>query len=307
MQKFLLLILLAVSTTAQAWQPTQPVQIIVANPAGGSSDAIARILAEGMETRTGQRHLVVNRPGAQGVIGARAVMAAPADGHTLLLTGTTFLYAHLLRVPNADYDPVRDLTHVGLIGTVPTRLFARRGIEGDLNTVINQTRQGREFTWGVTFAGAEFAARMIAHATSRNINIIRYNGSTQAYTDILGGHVDFILDSGTGGAIQDAVQSGRVRLMATLDGRDRVADSIDAVLPGVVNVGWFGLSLPANTPPHIVKFYVDLLNSQLNDATIRNRLNQLMVQTPRSTAPEQFIRQIQDDNRKFRPVADSLR
>lgn len=307
MQKFLLLILLAVSTTAQAWQPTQPVQIIVANPAGGSTDTIARIIAEGMETRSRHRFIVVNRPGAQGVIGARHVMNSLPDGHTLLLTGTTFLYANLLAVPNADYDPVRGLTHVGLIGTVPTRLFARRGIDGDLASIVNQVRQGRDFTWGVTFAGAEFAARMIAQSTGKNINIIRYNGSTQAYADVMGGHVDFILDSGTGGAIQEAVQSGRVRLMSTLDSRDRVSDSLDSILPGIVNVGWFGLSLPSKTAPEVTKFYQDLLNEQLADSAIRNRLNQIMIQSPRSSSSERFSRIIEDDAKKFQPIAHLLR
>jgi tripartite-type tricarboxylate transporter receptor subunit TctC len=116
-----------------------------------------------------------------------------------------------------------------------------------------------------------------------------------------------MFDTGSGGAIQDAVKTGKVRLIATLDRKENVTDSLDHVIPGLINVGWFGLSLPPGSSPEIVKFYLDALNTQLADGAFRARLGQIMVQPVRSTSPAQFMRTIEDDTRHFEPISHLLR
>jgi hypothetical protein len=178
------LFLFAFSLSASAWQPKDTVQLVIPFPPGGSTDVIGRIVAEGLRSQGVSNILVVNRPGAGGVIGTNSVIEDKADGHTILLTGTSFLFNRLQNTPGANYDLTKSLTHIGLIGTVPNHLYSRKGLDQvSLKEIIKQTKQGKSYSWGVTNPGAEFTAQLIEAQLGVKLNIIPYKGSAPAITD----------------------------------------------------------------------------------------------------------------------------
>jgi tripartite-type tricarboxylate transporter receptor subunit TctC len=304
MKKIIAICLFAVSLSVSAWQPTEPVQLVVPFPPGGSTDVIGRILAEGLRAQGVTNIVVVNRPGAGGVIGTNAVIDARPDGHTILLTGTSFLFNRLQNTPGANYDLTKSLAHVGLIGTVPNHLYVREGLGNlSLKTIIDNTRRGQQNSWGVTNPGAEFTAQMIEAQLDIKLNVIPYKGSAPAITDLAGGHIDFVIDSGSSGTATAAVDTKKIKLLAIFESKKDSADTVDAVVPGVVTRSWFGLSLPRQTDPGVVAYYNRILNNALRDPTVVEKLNKMSVNI-KSGTPQAFSDLIHSDYQKYVKVSN---
>ena len=299
MKKIIAFCLFAVSLSASAWQPKETVQLVIPFPPGGSTDVIGRIIAEGLRTQGVSTIVVVNRPGAGGVIGTNSVIEASADGHILLLTGTSFLFNRLQNTPGAEYDLTKSLTHVGLIGTVPNHLYSREGLGNiSLEKIIKQIKEGKQYSWGVTNPGAEFTAQLLEARLGVKLNIIPYKGSAPAITDLSGGHIDFVIDSGSSSAAAAAVDGKRINLLAVLDSKAESNNTIDAVVPGVVTKSWFGLSLPKQADAVIVNYYNQMLNRALKDPAVIEKLTKMSVNTKPGT-PRAFIDLIQSDYQKY--------
>lgn len=304
MKKIISIVLSIISLSAFAWQPKDTVQLIVPQPAGGSTDVIGRIIAEGLRAQGVTNIVVVNRPGATGIIGTNSVIKAAPDGHTMLLTGTSFLFNRLLNNVGADYDLTKSLSHVGLIGTVPNHLYAREGLANtSFKEIINQVKSGKQYSWGVTNPGAEFTARLLEARLGIKLNIIPYNGSAPAITDLGGGHIDFVIDSGSSGAAAAAVESKRIGLVAVLESKSDAANTVDAIVPGVVTRSWFGLSLPSNVDNAVVVYYNRALTRALQDPVVIEKLNKISVNIKPGT-PQNFVDLIQSDYQKYVKIAD---
>lgn len=299
MKKFIAFCLFIVSLSAAAWQPKDTVQLVIPFPAGGSTDVIGRVVAEGLRTQGLSTIVVVNRPGAGGAIGTKSVIEANADGHTILLTGTSFLFNHLQNTPGADYDLTKSLTHVGMIGTVPNHLYSREGLVNiSLKEIIKQTQQGKQYSWGVTNPGAEFTVQLLEARLGVKLNIVPYKGSAPAITDLSGGHIDFVIDSGSSGAALAAVDSKRINLLAVLEPKSEASNTVDSIVPGVVTRSWFGLSLPKQTDSTIVNYYNRMLNNALKDPVVADKLNKMSVNV-KTGQPQVFIDLIQSDYEKY--------
>jgi tripartite-type tricarboxylate transporter receptor subunit TctC len=305
MKKIIALFLFAFSLSASAWQPKDTVQLVIPFPPGGSTDVIGRIVAEGLRSQGVSNILVVNRPGAGGVIGTNSVIEDKADGHTILLTGTSFLFNRLQNTPGANYDLTKSLTHIGLIGTVPNHLYSRKGLDQvSLKEIIKQTKQGKSYSWGVTNPGAEFTAQLIEAQLGVKLNIIPYKGSAPAITDLSGGHIDFVIDSGSSGVAASAVDGKRISLLAVLESKSEANNTVDAIVPGVVTKSWFGLSLPRNADAVIVNYYNQTLNDALKDPIVVEKLNKLSVNI-KFGSQQHFIDLIQSDYQKYAKIANT--
>ena len=302
MKKIIAICLFAVSISASAWQPTESVQLVVPFPPGGSTDVIGRIVAEGLRAQGVSNIVVVNRPGAGGVIGTNTVIEAKPDGHTILLTGTSFLFNRLQNTPGANYDLTKSLAHVGLIGTVPNHLYVREGLgKLSLKTIIENTQRGQQNSWGVTNPGAEFTAQMIEAQLGIKLNVIPYKGSAPAITDLAGGHIDFVIDSGSSGTATAAVDTKKIKLLAVFESKKDSADTVDAVIPGVITRSWFGLSLPRGADTQVVNYYNKVLNQALNDPTVKDKLNKMSVNV-KGGAPQTFVSMIESDFQKYSKI-----
>jgi tripartite-type tricarboxylate transporter receptor subunit TctC len=304
MKKIIAIFLFAFSASVFAWQPKDTVQLVVPFPPGGSTDIIGRIVAEGLQAQTNATVIVVNRPGASGAIGTNSVIEAKSDGHTLLLTGTSFLFNRLQNTAGSDYNLTRSLAHVGLIGTVPNHLYAHKKFENvKFTEVIKNLKQGQVYSWGVTNSGAEFTAKLLESKLGVKLNIIPYKGSAPAIVDLAGGHIDFVFDSGSSGAAVAAVDANRIFLFANLNSKKDSSNTVDSVVPGVITQSWFGLSLPKDTDRQTVLYYNSALNKVLTNPTIQDKLTKILVSIKPGT-PEAFVDLINADFQKYSKIAN---
>ena len=204
---------------AQAW-PTKPVTLVVSYPAGGDTDAIARVYAEKLSARLGQPVLVDNRPGASGTIGNAAVAKAAPDGYTLLFTPSTFPIAqHVLKLaPSTAHDVVKDFTPILKTGNIPLLLVTApaTGIK-DMKQAIADAKGGKAMTFGSPGAGSpmHIAAEMLNKAASIKMTHVPYRGVAPVVNDALGGHV--AIGWITPGAVGQHVAAGKLIPLAVAE------------------------------------------------------------------------------------------
>lgn len=295
------LVLSTFSMFSHAWEPKEDITIVVGFPPGGSTDQIARIMADGF-LKKGFKTIVQNKPGAGSVIAAKHVMSSKPNGSVLLLTGTAFMYANLVGTVDADYDVVKGLTHLQNIGFVENHIFVNSNtVTGDLQTIIEDSVSGRKsYSWGATNPGAEFTIRLIQERIKTQLTVVNYTGASQAATNLLGGHVDIIIDSGTG-PLSQGQSRPNIRFVGTANPKvGNTRDTIDRVLPGIITRSWFGLSLPADTPMPVVSFYNNLMTQVMSDPVNREQLQKLGLSVTPGVSLEQVIR---EDYNRFRHLS----
>ena len=303
MKNFFIALMLVISSPSWAWKPSDTVQIVVPFPPGGSTDVVGRIIAEGLQQQGISNVIVVNRAGAGGVVGTNSVINSKPDGHTLLLTGTSFLFNQLLNTPGANYNVVDSMNHVGIIGTVPNYVYMKSELKyRQFGEVVADIKKGKDLSWGVTNPGAEYTVAMISQSTGQKIKIVRYKGSAPAIQDLSGGHIDFVVDSGSSAVAQASVDAGRTRVIANLEPRSSSANTVDEHLAGVVTYSWFGLSLPKGSNPAAVLYYNQMLNNALKNSTIRQKLVNASVK-PIGGDPLRFINLITQDLRTYEKIS----
>jgi tripartite-type tricarboxylate transporter receptor subunit TctC len=295
------LVLSTFSMFSHAWEPKEDITIVVGFPPGGSTDQIARIMADGF-LKKGFKTIVQNKPGAGSVIAAKHVMNSKPNGSVLFLTGTAFMYANLVGTVDADYDVVKGLTHLQNIGFVENHIFVNSNtVAGDLQTIIEDSASGRKsYSWGATNPGAEFTIRLIQERIKNQLTVVNYTGAAQAATNLLGGHVDIIIDSGTG-PLSQGQSRPNIRFVGTANPKvGDTRDTIDRVLPGIITRSWFGLSLPADTPMPVVSFYNNLMTQVMSDPVNREQLQKLGLSVTPGISLEQVIR---EDYNRFRHLS----
>lgn len=285
--------LFSVQASAQNW-PTRPVRIVVVFPPGGSSDIVARVLAEDFSTRFGQRFVVDNRPGAGGTVAALFVAQQPADGYTLLLSNTAPIVTSPPLYPQAGYDPVSSFTHIAYIGATPLVVVANRSAvpAQDLRGLTEWLRaQGGRASYGSSGAGSvgHIVGEMFQRQTGITLIHVPYRGSGPMLADLLGGQIPVSFDTLPQNV--EHIQSGRLRGFAVTS---RVRQPMAPDLPTVIEAGmpellaenWLGLSGPANMPPAIVARLHDATAAAVATPTVRQRLDEHGVTPGTMTQPE---------------------
>jgi tripartite-type tricarboxylate transporter receptor subunit TctC len=300
--KRLLFVLLMTCLPAWAWTPQEEIQLVVPFPPGGSTDVVGRIVADAL-SRQGLKVIVINKAGAGGSIGTNQVIESRGNGYTMLLTGTSFVFNKVNKSAGTDYDVNQSLVHVALIGTVENHVYANnRTVPENLATVVENMRTGRrDYSWGVTNPGAEFTARMIQNRVDLPIKIVPYKGSAPAVADLLGGHIDFVIDSGSSESAHASVKTGNTRLIATVNTKNSKQTTLDQYLPGVVTQSWFGISLPRGATPDIVRFYEQAVQRMLQDPDTKRRLDAVLLKNPGNI---NFAQLIDNDFKKYSALAD---
>ena len=252
---------------AQAW-PAKPITIVVAYPAGGDTDALARVFAEKLAPRLGQPVVVDNKPGASGVIGSSFVGKAAADGYTLLMAPSTFTMAQLVlkTSPSAGYD-VRSFTPIIQAGTQPLFLVSGPGTPAkSLKEAIDASKSKGGLAYASPGSGSPMhvLGEMFNKASGADFRHIPYRGVAPALTDVAGGHVP--LTWMTFGPVEPYLADGKMRLLGVAQAeRSPLAPAVPTLaelgVKGVEVSAWNGLYGPKGLSPEIVK----TLNTHLND------------------------------------------
>jgi tripartite-type tricarboxylate transporter receptor subunit TctC len=302
-----LALLAATPIAAQEDWPNRPVTIVVPYAAGGSTDAVARILAQRLSTDLGRNFVVDNRSGATGTIGMALVARARPDGYTLALApGSTFAMApHLYRLP---YDNDRAFAGVGLIATMP--LFLTVPGTSPVRTLAEflelAKRPGADVTYGHAGAGSSMhlAAELFLQVAGIELQAVSYRGAAPAVQGMLGGETQMTMMPAS--AVMSFLQSGDVRALAvTTKERSPLAPEVPTFaeqgFPDYEVVEELALFAPAGTPEPILR--------RINEATavafaapeVRERLAVLAV-TPAVGRLEDWPAHFAAENRKWREV-----
>lgn len=261
--------LLGSQAMAQGAYPNKPVTIVVSYPAGGDTDALARVFAEKLTTRFGQNFVVENKPGASGTVGNAFVAKAPADGYTLLFTPNTISIAMLVLKPGsgASYDTLNDFTPIIKAGNQSLFLAASTssGLTS-LKAVVDATKAGKIRGYGSPGSGSpmHILGEIFNSDAGVKITQIPYRGTAPSVIDLVGGHIPFIYT--TLGAVQQHVASGKVVILGVADAkRSPLQPNVPTFIESGYkesNVGaWQGLMGPKNMSPDVVK----TLNTAMND------------------------------------------
>jgi tripartite-type tricarboxylate transporter receptor subunit TctC len=253
-----------------AW-PSRPLKILVPGAAGGVTDLRARWLAARLSPLLGQPIVIENRPGGAGTIATEAGARSGADGYTLLMVhqGTIAVLPHLQA--NVAYDPLKDfaaVTRVGagsLVLVVPSASPARTLKE---LVALGRERSGLHFGSPGVGTPPHLAAELLKAASGLQAMHVPYQrGGGQTHSDLIGGHVDFMIEGMT--AMLPHIQAGRVRALAVTGARRArslpdVPTMEEAGVPGYAYEGWVGIVAPARTPNAIVSRLYDAIAQVLS-------------------------------------------
>lgn len=296
---------------AQSAYPNRPIKLIAPFAPGGSTDALARLIAPEMAKRLGQPVVVDNRAGAGGTIGTGEIAKAEPDGYTIGLGAPGPLTVNVTLMDNLSYDPVRDFAPVAQIANLPVVLIAHKGVPAnDVQALIalDKADPGK-----LVFASAgvgttmHLAGEMLNSMAGTTLRHVAYKGTGLAINDILAGHVQLgFLDLPSAGP---HVASGGVKILA-VGNRNRALSApnvptiAESGVPGYETTGWFGIIAPAKTPPAIIQRLNAVLGEVMNTPDVRERLLKVGIE-PMMTTPEEFAKFIRDEIPKWARVIES--
>ena len=298
---------LSLPAQAQAPYPNKPIKWIVPFAPGGSGDLIARLLAERMSQALGQAVIIDNRGGNGSVLGTDLAARAPADGYTWVLSNGAAITTGPLMGQNIGYQPLEDFVHVQLIGSFANALIVRH--EHQAKTVQDLLALARDKPGKLSYVstGGGSADNQNRELTKQLTTIqmvhVPYKGSGPALNDLLGGQIDLMFNALIASAPH--IRAGRVRALAlTGSQRDRDFSQVPTLaetVPGAVGDAWFGLSVPARTPPAVVERLRSEMARVLNAPETRNKLAEMGMQTL-NLGPREFQDFVQQEIRKWGPV-----
>jgi len=308
MHRIFLLFAALVSAAAQS-QPTGPwpartVRVVVAYPAGGSIDSVARLVGVRMADRLGQQFLVDNRAGAAGNIGTDFVAKAPPDGYTLLMGSAAAISSAPNMYTRLPYDPVKDLAPVILVANQPNVLIVHPSVP--VRSVKEFTALARanpgKFNYGSSGIGAtqHMTSELFAMMTGVKIVHVPYKGGAPAMADLLGGHIDFMFDTAPT-AVQH-VKSGKMRALAVTSltrsaALPELPTMDEAGLKGFELRGWIGLLGPVGLDRSLVLKLNGEVQKMLG-SDLRTRLVEMGLDVA-GGSPEQFGTFIREDIAKY--------
>lgn len=297
-----------IAQAADTW-PSKPVDLIVPYANGGSTDLVARQLAERVSKKIGGNVIVENRDGASGVIGASYVHRQPADGYTLLL-GTVTSHAIAPSVmAKLPYDIVKGFTPITTIGTIPDLIVVNADL--GVNTLqdligLAKSKPG-EITYGSAGAGSSshLGAAYFAAEAGIDLNHVPYRGSGPALIDVLGGHIDMMLDVVM--TSLEPVKAGRLKALAvTSPTRSPLLPDVPTVqesgIPGFEAMIWFAIFAPPNMDRALQARIAQAFDEVIQDPGTKAMLLRQGI-TAVGTGPEALARTVKDDMVKWGNVA----
>jgi tripartite-type tricarboxylate transporter receptor subunit TctC len=281
-------------TGASTTWPEKPVTIVVPFPAGGSTDMVARAMAQQMGDKLGQNFVVDNRPGATGTLGAGAVKRAAPDGYTLLVSslGAFVVAPHLLK--SVPYDALKDFDYITVPVQAPNVLVASPGQKA--RTVKEVIAQLKANPGKVSFATSgngssdHLSAEVFWQQTGTEGLHIPYKGGAPAINDLLGGQVDFSFQNVN--AVLQHIRAGKLHAIAvTGDKRSPVLPDVptlaEAGVAGAEVYSWQGMAAPKGLPAAVKQKLADAAIAAINEPAVKKRMLDLGLEVVAST-PDAF-------------------
>ena len=272
---------LAFVTAAQAQQsfPSKPIRVVVGFPAGGPLDQHARLLTDKLQGVLGQPIIVDYKPGAGGAVGAQDVMKSPADGYTLMLANTGVMVINPALYPKLPYSTLKDFTPVARTAMQPLALLVNNKVPAqNLQEFIAYAKANPgKVNFGSAGNGgiSHLVPEMFKSTTGLDLVHIPYKGSAPAFTDLVGGQVQFMAESIPQAAAYH--KQGKVRALAVTS-KERnpalpeVPTAIESGLKGFEVVGFYGFLAPAGTPKEVVTKLSSAFGQVMQMPDVRGRM-----------------------------------
>lgn len=263
---------------AQAW-PTRPVRIVLQFPPGGSTDAVARILAEPLSAALGQPVLVENRPGADGAIAGDLVARSAPDGHTFFLASNTPMMQVPLLKKNPPYDPVKSFTPVTLVGRYIYVLVTSPSLPArDVPELLAHARANPGKLGYGSYSGVTQLMHTQLKMARAETTLVPYKGEGPTITDILGNHVQMTF--ATPASTLQHVREGKLRAMAVLlpqrwSQLPQVPTAAEAGLPPLNAGTWAALFGPARLPADVTQRMNRELGAVMARPDVREKITAL--------------------------------
>jgi tripartite-type tricarboxylate transporter receptor subunit TctC len=286
--------------------PSRPIKLLVGASPGGTTDTMARAIAQPLSASLGRPVLVENRPGAGGNLAADAVAKSAPDGYTLLVSFTSHTINATL-YPKLPFDPVADFTPISMIATVPSLLVGNPGLAAqDLKSLIALAKAKPDslsiaiggIGSSLHLAGDQF--KMMADVRLLNVP---YKGTAPALTDVLGGQVDLMFISLVTGTAQ--VRAGKLRAFGVTSAQRQSAfpelPAIGEVVTGFESTAWFGVFGPANLPTDITNKLNAAIVAALDNPGMRDQLRAEGA-SPAGSSSADFAAFVRDDVKRWAPI-----
>lgn len=288
-----------------AW-PEKPIRIVVTFAAGGASDIVARAISDPLARALGQPVIVDNKPGAGGTIGGSEVARSAPDGYTLMLSNSTPTSIGPFSVPKPPYDPVKQFTHISMLGVAPV-LFMANPKSGPATF---KDLPGAAATPGYTFASGgpgsigHIVGEMAKDAMKIRMTHVPYRGGAPMTTDLIAGVIPVGIDVIT--AFVPMVKAGQIRALAVTT---RTRSPLLPDVPTVVELGWpqlvaenyFGVSGPAGLPKEVTERLAKALGEIVADPMVIKRFEELGL-TPVKMSAQEFTDFIAKQVREWAPA-----
>jgi tripartite-type tricarboxylate transporter receptor subunit TctC len=294
------------SCAQTAEYPSKPIRILVGASPGGTTDTMARAVANELAPALGQPVIVENKPGAGGNLAADTVAKAPADGHTLLVSFTSHTINATL-YSNLPFDPVADFTPITMIATVPSMLVGNPNLPEQSLEQLIASAKGKPDKLTIAIGGIgsslHLAGEQLKMMSAIKLLNVPYKGTTPAMTDVLAGHVDLMFISMVTGTAQ--VKAGKLKAFGVTSAKRQPAfpdlPAIGEVVPGFESTAWFGVFAPAKLPAAIATRLNTAIADSLKSAKLKQQL-ELEGASPVGNSQAEFAAFVRDDVKKWEPI-----
>jgi tripartite-type tricarboxylate transporter receptor subunit TctC len=309
--KILLLALALLASTASAQPyPSRPVRVIVPFPPGGTTDIVARLVAERLGPILGQPAVIENRAGAGGAVGATEIARAAPDGYTLGLATVSTHGVNPAINPKLPYDALKDFTPISNLASVPNVVSAHPAL--GLNDLRGLIERAKANPGKLTYASAgngslsHMLGELFKVSTGTDLLHVPYKGVGPALNDTLGGQVNLLFDNLPSSLPH--ILSGKLRALAVssaarLDALPGVPTFAEAGVPQLNDPSWFGLVAPARLQEPVLARVHEAVTKALAAPEVRERMHNVGA-VPAGNSPKEFAAQIRREIERHKRVAE---
>ena len=276
---------------AQAY-PDKSVRLVVPWPAGGGADAVGRAVAQALTTELGKTVYVENVAGAGGNIGTQQFIRSAPDGYTLLLATSSTNVANPYLYKKTGFDPIKDFTPIASVALIPSVLVVPSASSFKSPKDIIDAAKAKpgklSYGSGGIGASAHLAGELFKSIAKVDITHVPYKGSGPALTDVMGGQLDLMFDTGA----FSHIKGGKIRALAVAsDKRQPTIPDVPTFeelgIKGMAMNAWYGVAAPAGTPALVVAKVNEAVNKALKSGDLAKRLADIGAEV-RGGTPEDF-------------------
>ena len=303
-------ILLIGLSSAAAW-PDQPIKMIVPFAAGGTTDVVARIVAERLGARLGRPMIIENVAGAGGNSGAALAAKAPVDGYTILMATPGQAAMNQFMYKRMPYDTATAFVPLAYIASVPSVLVVSPTL--DVSSTADFLAKMKSRPGGANFGSAgmgstgHLGGTLLSIQTGLNAQHVPYRGSAPMLQDLLAGNIQFTIDTVPG--VMSFITSGTIKALA-VTGKSRspalpdVPNNTEAGIPDVEMASWLVLLAPAGTPQPIIDRINSETNAALKEPELRDRILKLGA-VPEGGSPDDVAVFLRSETAKWKRVIET--